>query len=273
MLSATSWFNHLTRFRWPIALVLTGVVAWADYYTGAFVTFSAFYLAPLFLIAWQGRRLDSQCLILLIVSAWTYANYSSNPEHYTVHILLWNLAVRWLHLTLTAELVHFVSRSYIRNKQLALTDPLTGLNNRRAFMHLVEDAISRQRNSTPLLALLMVDVDHFKQMNDSHGHAFGDEQLQRVSHILQSRCADCEFCGRLGGDEFALVWFGSDATILTERIKQLAANLNAMAVPCSIGAGILKQDPIATSQAFELADQALYQSKVHGRAQATVVQR
>lgn len=261
----------LLRFRWSLSLTMACAIAILDYYTGALVTFSAFYLLPLLLVSWQQRRLYSQLFIGVIVLLWSLANYLSQPEHFSLSMLLWNGLVRWLHLSIVAEIWRRFSHSHASAHALANIDPLTGLANRRAFQHNLEQVLAQPPQHT-LLLLAIIDVDYFKQINDQHGHPFGDLQLQRLAQYLKQQCQMHECCARLGGDEFALLWLGPSPAMLTHRLQQLTAALPTHAVPCSIGAAIAVANTATVSQLYQQADLALYQSKVQGRGQAQVFQ-
>ena len=93
---------------------------------------------------------------------------------------------------------------------LSITDPLTGLLNRRKFEEVLENEVARARRYGPL-SLLMIDLNFFKQVNDRHGHQAGDEMLKSVAQLLKRCCRETDACARLGGDEFAVILPHSDA--------------------------------------------------------------
>lgn len=260
----------LQRYRWPVSLLLVALVAILDYYTGAFVTFSAFYLLPLLLVSWQQRRRYSQLFIGVIVLVWSLANYLSQPEHFSLSILLWNGLVRWLHLSIVAEIWRRFSHSHASAQALANTDTLTGLANRRAFNQQMETMLT-QPFAAPLVLMAIIDIDFFKQLNDQHGHPYGDTQLQRVAAVIKQHCQQDDACARLGGDEFALLWHSDSHQVLTSRLQQLARDLCSNAVSCSIGGVIEPSAKTSASQLYRHADTALYQTKTNGRGFATIV--
>lgn len=270
MITRTTLFVFLTSFRWPIALCLVFVVAWADYLTGAFVTLSAFYLAPLLLIAWREPRWQQQLMIGLIITVWSLANIYSAPANYTLGVVVWNALVRWLHLTLTAELFHRIILINDMHKNAAEHDTLTGLYNRRGFTAKLHIQQETYRQSAKHLAFAMVDIDFFKQINDQHGHQFGDKVLQGVANSIALNSNALEFSGRLGGDEFAFIWYADSQDELKQRLKSLSTLLNDQATPCSIGAVIYHAEQVPWLELYEEADKALYQSKLHGRNQVFI---
>lgn len=269
MITRTKQLQLLTLYRWPIALCGVMAIAWADYLTGAFITLSAFYLAPLLLIAWQDSRRAQQAIIALIIVVWSLANIFSAPANYTLGVVTWNALVRWLHLSLTAELFHRIIMLHDIHKNAAEHDPLTGLLNRRGFtthMHKLQYA---NLKPTQHMAFAIVDIDFFKQINDQQGHQFGDRVLQNVANTIGEYSHSREFTGRLGGDEFAFMWSANNADELQQRIQALSARLNSQAIPCSIGAVLYPSAQVPWQQLYEDADKALYQSKLQGRNQVT----
>lgn len=163
-------------------------------------------------------------------------------------------------------------------RHLAETDPLTSLHNRRAFMALATQALARARDEGQDLALMLVDIDHFKQINDTWGHAGGDAALQHMATVLRSQMGETDVLARLGGDEFALVVAGTrDAQALAARLPKLVASLPLMldgqpiSLSISLGAALVQPDQHSPSSALHLADQALYQAKLRGRNQAQVI--
>src|SRR5947209_3245442 len=110
-----------------------------------------------------------------------------------------------------------------RLADVARTDPLTGLLNRRGFEELIETELERSRRSGSPLSLIVGDLDHFKRLNDRHGHAAGDSALERLSLILQTAKRRIDTAARIGGEEFAVILPDSDrhaAFILAERMRR-----------------------------------------------------
>ncbi len=154
---------------------------------------------------------------------------------------------------------------------LASTDALTGLPNRRAFLAQLEQALARPGAGKPG-CLLMLDVDHFKRVNDSHGHAVGDQVLVHVADTLRSVLRREDLPGRLGGEEFAVLLPGSSAEgghPLAERLREALAARPApttagpLRVTASIGLCPLAEGSV--TGLLERADQALYEAKRSGR--------
>jgi diguanylate cyclase (GGDEF)-like protein len=166
-------------------------------------------------------------------------------------------------------------------EQLTLTDPLTGLGNRRAFQEAVDHDVALFRRHGDPASLLILDLDAFKRINDTHGHDAGDRLLQRFAQLLQQRVRATDLACRLGGEEFAVVLRRSghnDATAIAEALRQaveaMAVELEdgtRVAITVSIGVASLSLDEdLTTTRALcRAADQAMYASKRRGRNRVT----
>ncbi|WP_419146941.1 sensor domain-containing diguanylate cyclase [Pseudoalteromonas 'SMAR'] len=156
---------------------------------------------------------------------------------------------------------------------MAFKDPLTGLKNRRYLMDCAAREISRHARFDHPLSVMMLDIDHFKEVNDTHGHEVGDLVLQRFAQMCEStlRLEDC-MC-RLGGEEFVVLLpntASGDALIIAERLRQVLQQ-SAIATPSgeifitsSFGVGQVNTN-MAFSHALKAVDHAVYQAKAAGR--------
>ena len=161
-------------------------------------------------------------------------------------------------------------------KQLAISDFLTSLFNRYYFMDMLEREFSlAQRYHTPLSCIL-VDIDHFKKVNDSYGHSFGDDVLKGVAETLQKNVRRPDIVARYGGEEFSILLPMCDAEgafILAERLRRLVESLRwehesgQVQVTISIGVADFSEDHVLTrpEDLLSYADQAIYQAKEDGR--------
>jgi diguanylate cyclase len=159
-------------------------------------------------------------------------------------------------------------------QRMAHNDPLTGLPNRRLFFDRLQHAISNAARSGKLLGLLYVDLDHFKEINDNHGHGVGDEVLGTVAHLLGSVTRDGDTVARLGGDEFVILFdeIENRATLLGIAQKLLALLQNRLLIDgkdlqvrASLGISLYPQDGRDAQTLLQNADRAMYGSKRNGR--------
>jgi diguanylate cyclase (GGDEF)-like protein len=161
----------------------------------------------------------------------------------------------------------------------ALSDELTRLPNRRALLALAEEALQRARRRGTPLALLMVDADHFKRINDEHGHATGDEVLRALAQRLSGSLRGGDRVGRLGGEEFVVLLPQADADLaqaIAERMRAAVAQAplptaaGPLAVTVSIGLAQLGPQAASVGALLAAADAALYQAKSAGRNRVAV---
>jgi len=155
---------------------------------------------------------------------------------------------------------------------LALRDPLTMLLNRRALSEQLAAELARAERGGYPVALVAVDVDHFKQVNDLHGHSAGDEVLRRVAERLTAGVRPGDLCARVGGDEFTLCLVDADAALAKEILARLAAAIASLEFapghePLGFSAGIAEfpRHGEAPEELTSSADDALYRAKAGGR--------
>lgn len=170
------------------------------------------------------------------------------------------------------------SRASAELQRLATTDTLTGLANRSRFLDASAEEWARSRRFGHPLAVLMIDVDHFKRINDTYGHAAGDAALKHIAACLGTGVREVDRLGRMGGEEFAMVLPETDgvgAMQVAERLRQAVAStpfLLADGVPLrltvSIGVTVRVERDDVLDRLFARADEALYEAKRNGRNQA-----
>ena len=166
-----------------------------------------------------------------------------------------------------------------RLRHLALHDPLCGLPNRIYFGEQLEAAIQKVRKGAPAAAVFYIDLDHFKDVNDTLGHAIGDELIRRVTQRLSSSLREDDVVARLGGDEFAVITSaGSEhaalLTIANRIISSLCAayavNEQTIVIGASIGIAVIHEHISSASDIMRHADMALYRAKNEGRNRACI---
>lgn len=158
-------------------------------------------------------------------------------------------------------------------ERLAATDMLTGLNNRRQFMHNATSEVARSQRYSRPITVALADLDHFKRINDQHGHAAGDIALKAFADLVRSTLRHADVAGRYGGEEFAFVFpetTPEEAAVLSNRLR---ARLDALVIALPDGAslrmtlsiGLADASVLSLEEALSLADQALYDAKSSGR--------
>ncbi len=154
--------------------------------------------------------------------------------------------------------------------QLARTDGLTGLLNRRAFDDELAIAVARTERYQRDLSLIILDIDHFKQLNDTYGHPAGDAVIRAVSRVLLDKSRRIDLVARIGGEEFAMILADTPASAalrLAERLRQAISNASSETIAFSASLGVASvQDTETRPEALlEAADNALYAAKKAGR--------
>jgi len=156
----------------------------------------------------------------------------------------------------------------------ALHDPLTGLLNRRGFTPLLATEHQRVKRSLRSSVLALLDLDHFKKLNDRYGHPEGDHVLQEVAQVLKSQLRNIDSSARVGGEEFAILFPESNvaqAEVALGRVRQQLATHpvrgGAEAVTVTFSAGVVEfaGGTEGVEQLFEAADRSLYTAKASGR--------
>lgn len=174
------------------------------------------------------------------------------------------------------------SISFAKLQKIAAIDPLTGLNNRR-HVHSIFTKLTNQDSQCEKLdssiVMILIDLDHFKTINDKFGHRIGDEVLTQVSQIINDACRSCGWAFRFGGEEFCLLIpdlpIGQEM-IIAERLRSSIENckikidMMACSVTASLGVACWPNEAVDLNQLYELADQRLYKAKNWGRNQVVV---
>lgn len=173
--------------------------------------------------------------------------------------------------------LHICTRQILKNvihheevKKLALKDPLTGLGNRGAYQESLQRYMSNSRRKNTLFGLLVIDLDHFKPVNDKFGHQEGDRVLEQFARALHSALRDTDMAFRIGGDEFCCLLEDNSCSanrMIAQRIQRAISQIPVLAkhgISSSIGS-VIYQIGESESELFLRADNALYQAKSAGR--------
>jgi diguanylate cyclase (GGDEF)-like protein len=160
------------------------------------------------------------------------------------------------------------ARLFDQVQHLAVTDSLTGLGNYRTLVQTLEAEIQRSRRTGRPFALLLLDLDALKSVNDRYGHLVGSTAIRRLAAKMRTSCRTMDTAARYGGDEFAVVLPEADinaAAAVGRRIcDRLAQDGETPRVTCSVGAAVFPRDGENIEQLFAVADSALYRMKGHG---------
>ncbi len=207
----------------------------------------------------------------------TIKNYSKSGEEY------------WLDLSILplknsqGEVTHFVAIERDVSEQKALehqleklsrTDPLTGILNRRSFEELLNSEFSRYKRKYEIYSLLMLDIDHFKLINDNYGHAMGDTVIKKLAESCQSNLREYDSVARIGGEEFCVLLPNTEvqtAIIIAEKLRDIISKLlfkvndANISITASIGASEIEDSDDNADDILKRADVKLYKAKESGR--------
>ncbi|HYV50013.1 MAG TPA: GGDEF domain-containing protein [Myxococcaceae bacterium] len=169
-----------------------------------------------------------------------------------------------------------------RYQELATTDPLTGLRNRRYFQERLREECARADRAEQPLSLLMLDLDHFKGVNDTYGHPVGDDALAHVARLITGSVRSCDVACRVGGEEFAVLCPGAreeEARRVAERVRRALERTplqvgegREVVLTGSLGLAVREPDG-GTEDLVRQADLALYRAKAAGRNRVEVAQQ
>jgi diguanylate cyclase (GGDEF)-like protein len=190
-----------------------------------------------------------------------------------------NLVISLVITLIVVLLIHLAFSRYQMNiEEMASTDKLTGLLNRHAFTILIDKLMAEYRRTPQPIAVLLADIDHFKDINDRHGHLTGDRVLKHLADQLQNGLRQSDIAVRWGGEEFLMVMKGCDlaegqriAETLRHKVEASAVEVNGLIIPVTISIGVSQYDGSEmVDQTVNRADAALYEAKNAGRNRVKV---
>lgn len=254
-----------------LGVAIVGLVGAIDHLTGPEVFVSIFYLLPIFLVTWFAEIWMG--VIISIASAITWLITDFTAGHIYVHpaIPYWNMGVRLGTFLILAFLLSALKKAMEHEKELARTDALTGVANRRYFFELANMEINRARRYKHPFTVVWIDLDNFKAVNDHFGHSTGDALLRSVANTLQKNIRATDMVARLGGDEFAILLpeTGPEpAEVITHKIQKV--NLDTMEknewpVTFSIGVVTFVSPPSTVDEMLKISDGVMYRAKKNGK--------
>lgn len=250
------------------ALLLVCTAA-LDFASGTEVSFSIFYLVP---VSFASAVISYQAGVLFAVlsaGAWGFIDVTSE-SYSAAWIPYWNTVVRLIFFQLVNELIKRLHQGYARQHNLAREDTLTGIANKRVFEEYCQRALGLSHRYGQPFTVAYIDLDRFKQVNDTFGHSEGDELLRRVAFIMSSGVRPTDVVARLGGDEFGILMSGTDfaqAHTLLQRIASLITEEiePRWGVGVTVGAVTFTEAPADVGQVLSEADALMYQGKRDGR--------
>jgi len=260
--------RHLLRMSAYIGMTLA--VYLANDHTPPEIRLGILYIVPVLLATWTeglaiGLGFAALTIVLREVVAWGQLPPATPVLWRAVNAASY-VAVLGVGMAGLQRLRHIQAQL----SQLATRDALTGLVNARAFAAQLTQELERNRRYPRPLALLYLDLDDFKVINDSHGHQTGDAVLRLVAESMRASVRQADVVGRLGGDEFAVLMPETDSALADAAAKRLAAGLRNVfkgtpTVTASIGVVACVAADANTDELLRRADQAMYDAKKAGK--------
>lgn len=253
------------------ALVIVLLLGVIDYLTGFELSFSFFYLIPVSMTAWALGKKKGLAFSVLSAIIWLISNILSGQGFSRPYVGVWNTLLRFGFYAVVTILLTELRHALEEERLLANTDPLTGALNRRSFNEVAEKRMIISEVNTHPYTMVYIDIDDFKTINDTLGHAMGDLVLKFVVDTIKKQIRNTDFLARLGGDEFAILLTDIDqehAKFIVERIQLSLLekmNDNEWEITFSIGVLTVLSMPESADKLVSLTDALMYDVKSKGK--------
>ena len=292
------WVNNLVQGRYLLAAVMVGLLALflssvaSIHFRKKLLVPNIVAVGPVLVMLWLAvTKMGVVGLFWYYPTLLIMYFFLSRMESNVIALGLTGMAVVLAHLHVSDEIairvgvtmlltsvfanifLHTLFRLTSRLNDLATVDALTGLHNRRYLDDCARQAIERKKRYGVPTAMLLIDADHFKQVNDQHGHATGDEVLKRLAAQIRSSVRTIDQVYRIGGEEFVVMLPEADATkarFVAEKLCRIMRErpiMDELRVTLSIGVAELDEDE-ALPALLRRCDKALYEAKARGRDRA-----
>jgi diguanylate cyclase (GGDEF)-like protein len=260
--------------QWAIFIgvsVFIIILTLLNYYTRSEVALSILLIVPIYIVAWYVGPFSSIIISLAAALSWDLNDIYSGIvfSHYVIPYL--NTLIRFNVFTIICLFLMEIRGQLNQMGDLADTDGLTGIANIRCFHENVYLEAKRNTRYKHPFSIAYIDVDDFKQINDTHGHDTGDRVLRDIANTLKSNLRSSDIIARIGGDEFAFLLSETDYKSSEEvlnRIRKsllLTMDLNRWAVTFSIGAITFTEGSIDFNHMIKAVDNVLYEAKKSGK--------
>jgi diguanylate cyclase (GGDEF)-like protein len=262
---------------WPRTVSITGgallvaVTGILDYVTGYQLTFSAFFLLPIFILAWLGGQWGGLGGAVASAAARTIVDFMGGRPYPSPLYIVWNTGMRLVLFVVVAQLISIIRQYVDQERAFARIDHLTGAANTRSFMETLKAELERSRRYARRFTIAYFDLDNFKAVNDSFGHAAGDELLKTVVSMIRAHIRVTDVIARLGGDEFALLLPETDESAARAAISKIQSHIEqemqarSCPVTVSIGSFTCSDATMDVEELIHQADDLMYAAKMEGK--------
>jgi len=252
-------------------VLLVLLIGYLDHITAANIDLSVLYLAPVAITVWFSSRRPAFIVSALAVAVWEFEEVFFRLEHFQTAAFWANLFLRLAYFVTAVIIIARLKMDYDREKKLANYDSLTGAMNRRSFETAVKKGMEECAREKKAYTLVYFDIDNFKKLNDSMGHAFGDAVLVKTSEVLMDKISEAGHFARLGGDEFAFFVPGYGRVqirnLMDNIMSELVSGDNVLkGVTYSFGAlAVERKKPDNLQELMHRADSLMYAVKKSGK--------
>jgi diguanylate cyclase (GGDEF)-like protein len=253
-----------------ISILLVMLLGVIDHLTGYDISFSIFYLLPVVLVSWFDKKSHAVIISILSAAVWLWADIYSGHIYSHPAIPAWNSIMRLGFFLIVAFSLVEIKKLLENEQTSARTDFLTGVANSRAFYYFAQIEIDRSVRFSRPFTIAYVDIDNFKQVNDTRGHIQGDNLLQSVAKTIKDNTRSIDIVSRLGGDEFAILFTETNVenakTALNNVQKELLSIVknNDWPVTFSIGA-VTCYELCNLDELIKEVDKLMYTVKERGK--------
>lgn len=266
-----------SRLIFLLALVAIAVIAYFDFRTGAHISMMLLYAFPVLLSAWYCGKNEGLLIAFAATASWLIINLLDQSTGDSIGVVSWNAFNRFGLFALIAYAVSLQAKLRLaldRERIKADTDRLTGMLNKEAFRERAELAIAQARRYNHPVSLAFIDLDNFKQVNDTQGHARGDKLLQEFSKTIIATIRKTDLAGRIGGDEFCIFFPETDQVMVRAAVEKLTRALDIMTsqsgwqVTASLGVVSCTEIGETFDALLGKADKLMYKAKSKGKNNA-----
>ena len=254
-----------------LCLFLVLVIGVFRYLSGPELALSLFYLFPIALATWHVGRWAGISMSIASTMSWLAADLLMLSSFSNALIPYLNETFRLIVFLIISHIIFGLRTALEKHRELAGTDALTSVANRRAFYDLANMELNKARRYQTPISALYLDIDDFKQINDRFGHHIGDMLLRAVAEAIKKNIRAIDVVARFGGDEFGILLAGTGAeaaALVARKLKQKLQELiqdKGWSVTLSVGAVTFEILPDSVDEMINTADCQMYNAKKNGK--------
>lgn len=265
-----SWCRWQRWVAWMISIGAISLLGALRVATDAEFAFASLALLPVMVISWMDGRRNGLILAFIVAAMWAASDMTSGREFSAAWIPWVNALTRLMIYGLVAFLTAQVRQQFAREYEFANRDALTGLLNRRAFLNAGSAEVERSKRYAHPMTVVFLDLDDFKQLNDTMGHDAGDAALHATAVALRSALRSNDQIARLGGDEFAVLLPEIDYDAAVEAGRKISIAVGNVLddfppVKASIGVAWFRDMDRLFPAMLKAADELMYEVKESGK--------